>query len=64
MSPSVLDEISAVLKLDNVEVAKTAGHHVGVDQETHPADHDHEGAGGKVGGQVHPRVSLQGDVEP
>ena len=46
------------------EQAKAAGHHVWVDQKTHPADHDHEGAGGKVGGQVHPRVSLQGDVEP
>ena len=46
------------------EEAQPAGHHLRVDQEAHPTDHHHEGAGGKIGGQIHPRVSLQGDVEP
>ena len=46
------------------EEAQPSGHHLRVDQEAHPTDHHHEGAGGKVGGQIHPRVSLQGDVEP
>ena len=46
------------------EEAEPSGHHVRVDQETHPTHDNHEGARGEVGCQIHPWVPLQGYLEP